>query len=119
MGGLGGFISASLANDNLYGDNISSIFPGRAEGRTAIVQGLYQLAALGTTLAISIGGGLLTGYLTKYIEEPEEYFEDALNWELEEEENNELDNNNHNQIIIIIILVNNFFNINIYFAEKK
>jgi len=92
MGGLGGFISASLANDNLYGDNISSIFPGRAEGRTAIVQGLYQLAALGTTLAISIGGGLLTGYLTKYIEEPEEYFEDALNWELEEEENNELDN---------------------------
>ena len=68
MGGLGGFISASLANDNLYGDNISSIFPGRAEGRTAIVQGLYQLAALGTTLAISIGGGLLTGYLTKYIE---------------------------------------------------
>lgn len=86
IGGIGGFISASLASDNLYGDNISSIFPGRADGRTAITQGLFQLAALGTTLAISICGGLVTGYLCKYIEEPEEYFYDSLNWEEEEEE---------------------------------
>ena len=94
IGGLGGVISASLASDNLYGDNISSIFPGRGEGRTAIEQGLYQLAALCTTLGISICGGLLTGFLCKYIEEPEEYFEDCLNWEEEEIETNDstLDN---------------------------
>lgn len=94
IGGLGGFISASLASDNLYGDNISSIFPGRGDGRTAFEQGLYQLAALCTTLGFSICGGLLTGYLCKYIEEPEEYFEDCLNWEDEEIENtdNSLDN---------------------------
>ena len=93
IGGLGGFISASLASDNLYGDNISSIFPGRADGRTALQQGLYQLAALLTTLCISICGGLLTGYLSKYIEEPEVYFDDALNWEEEtSESDNTLDN---------------------------
>ena len=44
IGGLGGFISASVADNNLYGDNISSIFPARAEGRTAVEQGLFQLA---------------------------------------------------------------------------
>ena len=47
IGGLGGFISASIADNNLYGDNISTIFPGRADGRTALEQGLFQLAALG------------------------------------------------------------------------
>lgn len=96
IGGLGGFISASLANDNLYGDNISSIFPGRGDGRSAIQQGLYQLAALVTTLAISVCGGLITGYLCKYIEEPEIYFDDSLNW-CDEEENQANQQNQQNQ----------------------
>ena len=29
IGGLGGFISAIIADDNLYGDNIALIFPAR------------------------------------------------------------------------------------------
>ena len=65
IGGLGGFISASVADDTLYGDNISTIVPGRANGRSASQQGLYQLAALGTTLTISIFGGL-----TLYFDNP-------------------------------------------------
>lgn len=94
IGGLGGFISASLTNDNLYGDNISVIFPGRANGRTAIQQGLYQLAALATTLGISICGGLITGYIVKQLPEVDEYFEDNENWEYEESETNNLDSAN-------------------------
>ena len=78
IGGLGGFISASVASESLYGDSISTIFPARANGRTAVEQGLYQLAALGTTLGISIFGGLLTGIIVKVIEEPVEYYEDEL-----------------------------------------
>ena len=88
IGGLGGFISASLADDNLYGDNISLIFPGRANGRSAFQQGLYQLAALGTTLGISICGGLITGFIVNNLQETDEYFEDNENWEYEEVETN-------------------------------
>ena len=99
IGGLGGFISASLADDNLYGDNISVIFPGRANGRTALQQGLYQLAALGTTLGISISGGLITGFIIKYLPQPQEYFEDDENWEYEEVEiNNNLNIDNTNNL---------------------
>ena len=81
IGGLGGFISASLADNTLYGDNISTIFPARANGRSAIEQGLYQLAALVTTLCISLCGGLITGFIVKLLPETDEYFEDNLNWE--------------------------------------
>ena len=96
IGGLGGFISASVADNNLYGDNISSIFPARAEGRTAVEQGLFQLAALCTTLGISICGGLLTGSVLKYLPEPNEYFEDEENWGYEEVEQVETANMNNN-----------------------
>tara|TARA_Y100000991_G_scaffold215297_1_gene205267 strand:+ start:2158 stop:3516 length:1359 start_codon:yes stop_codon:yes gene_type:complete len=89
IGGLGGFISASLADDSLYGDNISVIFPGRKDGRSALEQGLFQLAALGTTLGISVLGGIITGLIVKHIKEPEEYFEDNENWEYEKIEDNE------------------------------
>lgn len=81
IGGLGGFISASVASENLYGDNINIIFPGRADGRTALEQGLFQLAALGTTLAISIIGGLITGNIVKFFDEPVEFFSDDINWD--------------------------------------
>tara|TARA_Y100000739_G_C20609982_1_gene467967 strand:- start:1692 stop:3014 length:1323 start_codon:yes stop_codon:yes gene_type:complete len=101
IGGLGGFISASLADDTLYGDNISTIFPGRANGRTAVEQGLYQLAALVTTLGISVCGGLITGYIVKLLPEADEYFEDEQNWEYEEVEkkNNNLDEANINNTL--------------------
>ena len=101
IGGLGGFITASLADDTLYGDNISTIFPGRANGRTAVEQGLYQLAALATTLGISVCGGLITGYIVKLLPEADEYFEDEQNWEYEEVEkkNNNLDQANINNTL--------------------
>ena len=101
IGGLGGFISASLADDTLYGDNISTIFPGRANGRTAVEQGLYQLAALATTLGISVCGGLITGYIVKLLPEADEYFEDEQNWEYEEVEkkNDNLDEANINNTL--------------------
>ena len=89
IGGLGGFISASVADKNLYGENISVVFPGRDGGRTALEQGLFQLAALGTTLAISILGGIFTGLIVKRLPEPEEYFEDNENWGYEEIQKNE------------------------------
>ena len=34
-----------------------------ADGRSASSQGMYQLAALGVTLALSIVGGLLSGFI--------------------------------------------------------
>ena len=48
---------------------------------------LYQLAALGTTLGISILSGALTGFilnipLWEQLEQ-EEYFEDGKYWEME------------------------------------
>ena len=58
----------------------------RANGRTAVEQGLFQLAALCTTLGISICGGLLTGSVLKNLSEPNEYFEDEENWGYEEVE---------------------------------
>ena len=84
------FIARCSKSDNLYGDNIGNIFPGRADGRSATEQGLYQLAALGTTLAISILSGLLTGKIVKTIaNEPEKYFDDEQNWGYEELETTE------------------------------
>jgi ammonium transporter Rh len=88
IGGFGGFISASLASESLYGDNIGSIFPARGNGRSAMSQGLYQLAALFTTLGISIAGGLITGFIAKNFDEPEEFFDDDMNWGYEEVEQN-------------------------------
>ena len=103
IGGLGGFISASVADKNLYGENISVVFPGRDGGRTALEQGLFQLAALVTTLAISILGGIFTGLIVKRIPEPKEYFEDNENWEYEEikknEDNTEIRDENNIEMI--------------------
>ena len=81
IGGLSGFISASLVSDDLYGDNISTIFPGMGENRNAVQQGGYQLLALVSTLLISISGGLVTGYLLNrltlnkynYVDDEEEW----------------------------------------------
>ena len=80
IGGLGGFISAATASSTLYGENLGIIFEGIQDGRSNIDQGLYQLAALGTTLGISIGGGLLTGLIVKKVNTTGEYAEDEENW---------------------------------------
>lgn len=84
IGGLSGFISSSLTSDDLYGNSIEDVFPAR-DTRTAIQQGLYQLAALGTTLGISIIGGLISGFIIRK-KTNRNYFDDHENWDEEEED---------------------------------
>merc|ERR1712046_493656 len=48
-----------------YGESIETVFPARADGRTAAGQGGYQMAALGVTLVTSLAGGVLTGFIIK------------------------------------------------------
>lgn len=96
IGGLGGFISASVASESLYGTSINDIFPARGNGRSATDQGLYQLAALATTLGISIAGGLITGLLVKMFPGPDEFYEDNENWGYEEADTTEPANPDNN-----------------------
>ena len=54
-------------------------------GRTAIEQGMYQLAALGMTLGVSIVFGIITGFIMRIplfeqIQDTEEMFDDEPNW---------------------------------------
>ena len=82
LGGISGFISASVVSDSLYGDSITDVFPGR-DGRSAAEQGGFQLLALIVTLSLSIGGGALTGkVLNKFRSEKDrEYIDDDEDWE--------------------------------------
>jgi ammonium transporter Rh len=85
IGGLSGFISASLASNEAYGDNIGLIFPARLDGRDNYEQGLFQLAALFTTLFIAISGGTLTGFIIKRFKkiELEEYAADKETFDMD------------------------------------
>ncbi len=93
IGGLGGAISAASASNNLYGGNLSEIFPEIGKGRTIREQSYYQLAALGTTLAISVSSGLLTGLIIRAFNRNsiETYSDDTIEWLVEEddEDNND------------------------------
>ncbi len=95
IGGLGGFISASIAEEDLYGGSVSEVFPARANGRTAIEQGGFQLAALFTTIGISIVSGLFTGVILSIykLKKKEPYYTDDTHWLLEDEEEKEEENN--------------------------
>ncbi|MDA9673951.1 ammonium transporter [bacterium] len=84
IGGISGAISSCFAKDNLYGDNIGTIFPAMADGRSSEMQGLYQLYALLCTIGIAIFGGLLTGKAVTHITVNNKYHDDADEWELEE-----------------------------------
>ena len=53
---------------------------------------------LGTTLAISIIGGLITGNIVKYFDEPVEFFSDDINWDYQDYNPNTNTNNNTNRI---------------------
>lgn len=80
LGAVAGAISAMSAGNELYGDTVGKVFPARATSnstlaallgvstgtdRTAEEQAGYQIAALVVTLAISIGGGMITGMIVK------------------------------------------------------
>jgi ammonium transporter Rh len=67
MGGIAGAVSASLASESVYGEEIGTIFSARAgsDPRSASDQGWFQAGALGVTLAIALVGGALTGLLMR------------------------------------------------------
>ena len=67
IGGLGGGISAIVAGENAYGKSITNIWPAR-EDRSAFIQGMFQFAALLTTIGISLSSGLVSGLLLRIIE---------------------------------------------------
>ncbi|XP_076366995.1 ammonium transporter Rh type A-like isoform X2 [Tachypleus tridentatus] len=108
-------IVVSLASEDNYGYSLYEIFgymspaanssklaeiqsqfqeidPGK--GRTASLQAGFQLIALVTTLAVSIGGGLVTGFILKlpFLDSPnyDQLYEDGEFWEVPEEEEHEV-----------------------------
>ena len=91
IGGTVGAISASLASDTVYGDNITQIFAAR-EYRSAFEQGGYQFAALLISIAMAICGGAITGKICNMFQDTKSYGDDSNEWceeESEEQENQE------------------------------
>jgi len=108
VSGIAGVLVAAFACRENYGDNRLYVFyPARTPainstdyinynlantefkngglGRTAIEQGMYQLAALGMTLGVSIVFGIITGFIMRIplfeqIQDTEEMFDDEPNW---------------------------------------
>ncbi|XP_041373232.1 ammonium transporter Rh type A-like [Gigantopelta aegis] len=111
MAGIAGAGGAFLASTEQYGYSLYEQFPARVPtvnstglaeimshvnvepglGRSAMGQAGYQLVALAVTLAIAIVGGVLTGFILKYIPglgRPmgDNLFEDSATWEIPEED---------------------------------
>ena len=68
IGGIASIIAATVASDSSYSaDDYSTIFGSyRAAGRTAGVQGLFQLIYMATSIGIGIGTGLITGLIARH-----------------------------------------------------
>lgn len=100
IGGLAGIVGAGMASDALYGNGLYETFPERRQ-RTAMVQAGYQAAGLGTSLAIAIIGGLITGFILRipvWGQPPDQNcFDDQIYWEVPDSENehNELLSSEH------------------------
>jgi len=105
LGAIGGAISAGVAGDESYGENIGKVFPARAsvadggKGRSAGEQAAFQVAALAVCLAISTFGGIITGMIVKLpcLQPPgaaeekmsmprSKWYNDTLFWDVEGEE---------------------------------
>lgn len=110
--GVGSVVAAAVADFSggggrvEYGDSLFLVFPARApsstaeltgtqmalgieagEGRSAGIQAGYQLACLATTLGLAIGGGLLTGFIVRWLpklknELEPSLFDDEEYWDL-------------------------------------
>ncbi|PAA72331.1 hypothetical protein BOX15_Mlig021874g1 [Macrostomum lignano] len=85
ISGIASAIACAVASREMYGDSLFVVFPAMAPanttvtvsllngdheiktglGRTPGTQGLYQLAAIGCTLAVAIVGGTLTGLILR------------------------------------------------------
>lgn len=83
IGGIVGAVAASFA-DSTFGNDETLLRTFEAiadDGRTTTEQGWYQLAALGCTLAISIVGGLISGFLSSLFEKVDSMFDDQEHFE--------------------------------------
>ena len=77
LGGVLGAVSASLADSAFNSEEaLNNTFPKIGEGRSTSEQGWVQLAALGISLGISIGGGIISGFIASRFQEPDELFDD-------------------------------------------
>merc|ERR1719186_532979 len=114
LGGVVAAIASAFASFETYGHELYLIWPERTAqltngtmvltqnstaivtGRSAISQGGYQMAAVMCTLLIAIVGGLLTGFLVRYLDTPksDEIFSDSSYWIVPEDdvENNGSEN---------------------------
>lgn len=113
--GLLGAILAYRASEDDYGKTLYLLFPARSPlenttelfylqselssieaglGRSASTQAAYQLVALGVTMLVAIGGGLVTGLILRLpVFEPPSYdqlFDDTDYWEVPEEAETEV-----------------------------
>ncbi|PVD27461.1 hypothetical protein C0Q70_12621 [Pomacea canaliculata] len=98
LAGISAAVMGALSSPDTWGDSMCKIFPAR-EGcgdnstdlnRSALEQGGYQMAALSVTLAIAIGGGILTGFILKipFLDAPERdmLFDDQHSWNVAEQQ---------------------------------
>lgn len=109
LSGLASGAVAALATRELYdGNALYTFYPARTpvlnsaefntfnltntdfsqggDGRTGMQQAGYQIVALAMTLAVSIVGGLVTGFIMRFpifeqVTDEEELFDDEPNWQ--------------------------------------
>ncbi|XP_072107553.1 ammonium transporter Rh type A-like [Mobula birostris] len=104
IGGLAGIIGAAMASDQLYGEGLASTFPD-FKTRSAMRQAGYQAAGLGTSVAVALVGGLITGFILRipiWGQPPDQNcFDDHIYWEVpgSEDEHNELLSSEHGKHI--------------------
>merc|ERR1712137_1457766 len=69
LGAVGGAISAASAGEEVFGQNIDSVFPARGppKNRSAGDQGLIQAAVLFISLAIPVIGGVISAYIVELV----------------------------------------------------
>merc|ERR1712224_9789 len=85
IGGITGAIASAAVGDEVYGQNIGTIYPARAEGRSAGEQAGIQFLALAITVAIAVSSGALTAAVvqTKFFQPvgADGLFSDHIDWE--------------------------------------
>nr|AQP25678.1 rhesus family C glycoprotein [Fluvitrygon signifer] len=93
IGAIVGAITAAAATEEVYtkeGLIAAFAFEGRFEGRIPTIQGGYQAAAFCVTLAISLVGGIIVGFILKlpFWGDPsdENCYDDEVYWEVPEDE---------------------------------
>lgn len=88
LAGIFGIILAAFPAYSLYNDNLVGTCWHSAE-RSYLLQVGYQAATLGTTIAVAVIGGIITGVILRLPllndERPSAYHNDATHWETPED----------------------------------